>query len=181
MYNRTHDLEYGLKVAERDPVSVEVVSACCQFCVFFGREEKVGAKWKPTAYTEYFRAPFRVEHFRKHINGQNPSRWEAHQNLDRAQKLAYFMGDASISPINQTIRAYFGGSQAPMIEDIDGSIVDVLIADMLFEPNTEESTVENALIPFDLQKAENIFEEDAPLNYWYKVNWVLIPTVRRHI
>ena len=56
-----------------------------------------------------------------------------------------------------------------MIEDIVGSIVDVLIADMLFDPDTEESTVENALIPFELQKAENIFEEDAPLNDWYKV------------
>ena len=49
LYNRTHDLEYGLKVAERDPVSTEVVSVCCQFCVFFGREEKVGAKRKPAA------------------------------------------------------------------------------------------------------------------------------------
>ena len=68
-----------------------------------------------------------------------------------------------------SIRAYFGGSQAPMIEDIDGSIVDVLIADMLFDPNTEESTFENALIPYELQKAKNIFEEDTPLNDWYKV------------
>ena len=168
-YNRTHDLEFGLKVAERDPVSTEVVSACCQFCVFFGREEKVGAKRKPTSYTKYFRAPFRVKHFRKHLNGQHPSRWEAYQKLDRAQKLAYFTGDASISPINQTIRAYFGGSQAPMIEDIDGSIVDVLISDMMFDPDTEESTVDNALIAFELQKFENIFEEDSPLNDWYKV------------
>ena len=158
LYNPTHDLKYGIKVAEIDPVSVEVVSACCQFCIFFGREEKVGAKRKPTAYTNYFRALFCVKHFRKHLNGQHPSRWEAYQNLDRAQKLAYFTEDASISPINQTIRAYFGGSQAPMIEDIDGSIVDVLIADMMFDPDTEESTVENTLIPFELQKAENIFE-----------------------
>ena len=56
-----------------------------------------------------------------------------------------------------------------MIEDIDRSIVDVLSADMLFGPDTEESAVENALIPFDLQKAKNIFEEDSPLNDWYKV------------
>ena len=40
---------------------------------------------------------------------------------------------------------------------------------MLFDPDTEERKFENALIPFEPQKAEKIFEEDAPLNDWYKV------------
>jgi hypothetical protein len=39
-----HLLQFGLRIVECSPNTAEVVSVCCNFCLNFGREEKVGAK-----------------------------------------------------------------------------------------------------------------------------------------
>ena len=47
--NNVHIIAFGLKVCERDPSTKFVVSIMFLFCVYFGLEEKVGAKWKATS------------------------------------------------------------------------------------------------------------------------------------
>ena len=42
LFQLKHEIKYGLKVAEMDPVTSQLVSMSCQFCVLFGREMKVG-------------------------------------------------------------------------------------------------------------------------------------------
>jgi hypothetical protein len=56
-----HLLQFGLRIVERSPNTAEVVSVCCNFCLNFGREEKVGAKRKATKKVTYFKKPFRTD------------------------------------------------------------------------------------------------------------------------
>ena len=45
-FKNAHEFEFGLVVATRDPKTSAVSSAACQFCIAFGREQKVGQKRK---------------------------------------------------------------------------------------------------------------------------------------
>ena len=150
LFQHKHELYYGLNFAKIDPFTSRAVPVPCQFCVFFGREEKVGAKQKTSSLVEYFKSPFCVEGFCQHLEGQHGSHWDKYKKLDKEKASTYFL-DASEVPIKNTVRAYFGDSQAPLIEDVDASIVDVLIVEMLFDSDTEESTMHNALKPFVTQ------------------------------
>ena len=76
LFNPSHSVDFGLKVCERDPISKEVVSVVCLFCIHFGREEKIGAKRKPTTNATYFKKPFRVDVYTRHFNQQHPTHWQ---------------------------------------------------------------------------------------------------------
>ena len=165
LFQRKHKLEYGLRVAEIDPVTTHVKSVSCQFCAVFRREEKVGAKRKATAHVKYFKAPFRVEGYRQHHEGQHPTRWEEYRKLGQDKALLYF-SELSEAPIKNTVRAYFGGRQAPLVEDIDAPIVDILIAEMLFDADTEETTIHHALKPFEMPE---VVEDDGSVKKWFTV------------
>ena len=53
-FQNAHKLQFGLKVTGKNPYTKEVLSCACRFCFTFGREEKVGAKRKPTERVKYF-------------------------------------------------------------------------------------------------------------------------------
>ena len=54
-YQPSHAFDFGLKVVERDPNTKEVVSCHCEFCVYYGREAKVGSKRRNTTNIQYFK------------------------------------------------------------------------------------------------------------------------------
>eukprot|EP00171_Calliarthron_tuberculosum_P006463 IDg6463t1 len=59
-FQRSHELCYGFRVAERDAKSNAVVSVACHFCEVYYREEisRVGSKRARTARLKFFKQPF---------------------------------------------------------------------------------------------------------------------------
>ena len=107
------------------PTTSVVISVQCQFCVVFGREEKVGAKRKAMNHAKFFKTPFCAEHYRQHHEGQHRSRWEEYKSLDDEKRFNYFKNNKNL--VKETLRGYFGGSQVSYIVDIDANNVDVII------------------------------------------------------
>jgi hypothetical protein len=89
-----HELEFGLKVSQRDPGTKLVLSVRCQFCVHFGKEEKVGSKRKAAQTTKEFGPPFRQENYRSHLNSQHPIRWAEYCKLPNDGDRVAFFGTA---------------------------------------------------------------------------------------
>ena len=54
-YQPSHAFGFGLKVVGKDPNTNEVVSCHCEFCVYYGREAKVGTKRRNTTNIQYFK------------------------------------------------------------------------------------------------------------------------------
>ena len=69
-------------------------------------------------------------------------------------------------PVKETVRAYFGGLQVPIIVDIDADIVDVIFAQMLFDEEASKTTVTNALKAFELKEST---DDNGSLKMWYSV------------
>ena len=69
-------------------------------------------------------------------------------------------------PVKETVRAYFGGLQVPIIVDIDADIVDVIVAQMLFDEEASKTTVTNALKAFELKEST---DDNGSLKMWYSV------------
>jgi hypothetical protein len=78
-FQEKHALQYGLEISTRDPETKAVTSVMCQFCRFFGREEKEGQKRKPTSVTKSFKVPFRPALYIQHLEGQHSSKWAEYQ------------------------------------------------------------------------------------------------------
>ena len=49
VFKEAHLMAYGITVCERDASMKTVVSVSCKFCLYFGRDMKIGAKRKATA------------------------------------------------------------------------------------------------------------------------------------
>ena len=149
-FKNAHLSAYGLKICERDPSTKAVVSVSCRFCVHFGREEKVGAKRKPTSNVQYFRQPFRADVYQRHMKAQHSQRWETYCKLSEEQKATFFDENAPVVH-RDTIRSYFGGAQQPVHFFVNKDIVDVIVGEMLFHPDdaNDETTKERALSIFE--------------------------------
>jgi hypothetical protein len=98
-----HLEEYGLKKINAAPVTVR-----CEFCYYFGREEKPGAKRKPsTNWTSFETGSFQTQNYRQHLTGCHPTRWAAYQELgnDSGVREAWWglAGDAESSPLPITM------------------------------------------------------------------------------
>lgn len=162
-FNEAHTLVYGLRPCERDTATSAVVSVACQFCVHFGREQKLGAKRKATANIQYFKRPFRVDMYAKHMKAQHAQQWETYSALSNTQKSTFFDEQAP-TPYRDTIRSHFGGSQQAVHHFVNKEIVDVIIGEMLFHPDDSntEITKERALAIFEDMGLDEI-EADSDL------------------
>lgn len=152
-FQKSHALQFGVRVVQRKSTSSSgteigtVLSAECLFCVFFGREAKVGAKRARTKNTKYFKAPFRADIYRQHLTNQHPERWQQYQAADDAGKKAFF---EELVPVKKTLHQYFGTEQIKMIFLINAPIVDVIIGDMLWDPeDVEGQTHANMMACFE--------------------------------
>lgn len=149
-----HESEYGLKIMERHANSSKVVSVACQFCTTFGREAKIGSKRSRTANIKYFRAPFRPEHYRRHMETQHPERFNEYLEASGEEKAKFF---DEFTPASNTLHRYYGGAQVTLKKFVDKPIVDIIVGEMLFDPDEETSTLSRALSVFEdtLDSTEN--------------------------
>lgn len=137
-FKKEHELKYGVRISSRDAETGAVVSVVCQFCVSFGREVKVGAKRARTANVKYFKKPFRADNYITHLTKQHPHRWGSFKQLSATEKETFFQEEAAV-PFKSTLYSHFDGvSLVPMQCFVNKSIVDVIIGDMLFNPDDVE-------------------------------------------
>lgn len=140
-FQNQHGLQFGVRVVQRQTVSSSssnqgsVISAECLFCVYFGREAKVGSKRSRTENIKYFKPPFRTDVYKQHLQRQHPECWTKYQNEDDAGKKAFFEEQV---PLKTTLHSYFGTKQIEKNFVINAPIVDVIIGDMLWDPEDIE-------------------------------------------
>jgi hypothetical protein len=164
-FQRAHEAKFGLRVCERDSANCAVKSVVCRFCVVFGREEKIGTNRKATGRSKYFET-FRTDHYIHHLTQQHPQKWSEYSKLDGPQEQEAFFNAVDV-PFANTIDAHYDVS-GNLRFSINKSIVEVIIGDMLFNPDdTEGVTRARALSLFKLVESDqddNVADdEDNPL------------------
>lgn len=145
--------KYGLAIAHREAATGVVTSVKCRFCEIFGKEEGdagSGRKRKRSKNNKYFVPPFRVDNIGRHLASQHPIKYSEYEKLSEAEKLAFF--DDTI-PVSNTLGAHFEGEHFLKFE-IQCDIVEVLIGDLLFDPEEEDAiqTRDRALRLFTLEE-----------------------------
>lgn len=139
-----HELEYGLKIVERNPDSTAVVTVRCQFCFFFEKEERAGAKRSRTQSVKYFKHPFRSECYRSHLVGQHSAKWAEYSALDDEGKKTHFKDTV---PMNNTLAVHFAG-ESPLKLVFKKCIVEDLIGGLFFNEEDEDQSKTRALKVF---------------------------------
>eukprot|EP00171_Calliarthron_tuberculosum_P002636 IDg2636t1 len=141
--------KFGLAINEREQKTGTVVSARCLFCEKLGREadDHTGRKRKRTMNVKTFKRPFRSDNIKAHLTGQHSKAYIEYSALSDEEKKVYF----NRVNFNNTLAAHFDGEQS-LTFTINRDIVDVIIGDMMFNPDDEESapTRERALQIFKL-------------------------------
>lgn len=97
VFQKKHETKYGLKITQIDPGTSKAVSVICQFCVVFGREEKVSLKRKPTTHMNCFSEPFCFNLYCQHLVKQYTAKWEENGDLTEEQKIQFFSQDDVIT------------------------------------------------------------------------------------
>lgn len=149
-FNRAHEAEYGLKISQRDHETGSITIVACRFCQCFGREDKIGQKRKPATTTKYFKKPFRAELYKQHLIGQHSAKWKEYCELPLDRKDAFF----EVVPIGSTLHSHFVGASDQLFFDINPSIVDVIIGDLLIDEEDENTSVDSVLSVFDPVRSE---------------------------
>jgi hypothetical protein len=145
-FQRGHEVQYGLQVTERDPRTSAVLAVSCRFCLKFGREAKPGAKRKRTSNVQVFKTPFHTDAYKKHHANVHPEKWQQYLDFSTEEKETFFDGAFNHA---STLMAHFE-SEGALTLTFNRDIVEVIIGDMLFDPDDEvtQSTRERALAVF---------------------------------
>ncbi|CAN5966279.1 unnamed protein product [Sphagnum jensenii] len=139
-YVKANDDRFGLRVSSKAPNCNKVNSLQCRFCIAFGCEEKVGAKRKPSTDVQGWIRPFRYDNIENHVSGQHPAKWAEYKLLDSSDDRKAFFDDVLVS-FKNSMKAHFPssslGTEREMVFNIEKDIVDVIVGDMMFEPNDD--------------------------------------------
>jgi hypothetical protein len=100
-FQEKHAAQYGLEISTREPETTTVTSVICRYCRFFGREEKVGQKRKPSSVTKSFKFPFRPALNTQHLEGF--FKWTEYQALAATEKESFFV---SVVPVVNTLNTH---------------------------------------------------------------------------
>ena len=142
-----NELLYGVTVAERAPGNGAVVSLKCLFCEYVGRQDAGTAggarKRVRSENSKYYRAPFRTDNMKNHLQSQHRDKWQEYQSLGAEEKKVFF---DCITPVANTLRAHFDGEN-DLVFTVERDIVQVLVTDMIFDPEADgaEDEIEAAL------------------------------------
>lgn len=85
------ELEYGLQATTR----LEVTSALCLFCKYFGREANDDERKRQlTSHEKFFSTPWRNDNIVSHMKRQHSSKWKEYNLLSKREKASFFELDA---------------------------------------------------------------------------------------
>ena len=155
-FKEAHCREYGLEISSRLKSSGKIVAVVCLFCKYNGREHKAGMKRKRTEKTKIFKT-FTVQCYKQHLNGQHTTEWDQYKLLSPEEKDAYFV--QSGPPVTNTLHRHMD-SEEPYVFTLNKPIVEVIIGEMMYDPDDEDVELSRAraLSLFTLQ--EDAIEHD---------------------
>lgn len=153
-----HCAKYGLNIATRN-TNGEVDAVSCRFCFSFGREEcnneeTPSRKRKKTSHMKYF-SSFRADNYKTHLESQHRTKWEEYQliNLDKENIEEFFKSNV---PFVNTLDAHLD-IEKPHSFVIDEKIVDCILGDMLYDPQDDDETKQQALSMFKKDSNANTY------------------------
>lgn len=139
-YVKANDDRFGLRVSSTLPNCKKVNGMQCRFCIAFGREEKVGAKRKASTDVQGWIRPFRYDNIENHVSGQHPTKWAEYKRIDSRDARLAFFDDVPVA-FKNSIKGHFPssslGADHAMVFDVEKDIVDVIVGDMMFNPNVD--------------------------------------------
>ena len=143
-FRMAHEAEFGVKVTSLDASTSAVTPVVCRFFVAFGREEKVGLKRKSIATKKYFKAPFCPVLYCQHHESHHSSMCLLYLEASDAAKATF----SEVVPVGDQLTSHFEGSGGQLYFTIDPEIVDVLILEVLFDPEDGQESVARATAVF---------------------------------
>ena len=136
-----HGLQYGVKPCDHGTGGL-VLGARCQFCIVFGREGKASHTcW-------IFKAPFRPQNYRIHLQSRHPEKWAMYQALSDDEKKLFFVVPVKAAEL---IEFHLQPQSTHLRFDIDKDIVETIIGRVMC--NTEGCSDSNALSAFSYDEA----------------------------
>ena len=79
---------------------------------------------------------------------QHPERWKQYASCNNDSKANFFENHCPV-PFKDSIPSHFPGRQVPIVHTVGKDIVDVIVGDMMFDPE-EDSSSERALSIFEI-------------------------------
>ena len=70
-------------------------------------------------------------HYKQHHTMQHPKRWKEYQEASKEEKKTFF---DEVIPVKQTLHTYFGAQQVCQRFLVNATVVNVIIGDMLWDP-----------------------------------------------
>ncbi len=129
MFQKMHEVKFGMTIAAQDATTGEDTSCACSFCMVFGREDKVGGK-QATNHCKYLDR-FRTYHYLQHLKHQHHIKWVEYEKLVTAdEKEAFFKENDE--PFVNRIETHLESSGRAMIFGPNKSIVDDIIGGFSF-------------------------------------------------
>jgi hypothetical protein len=157
-YQHSWTEKFGLRIGSRDSKMGEIMSVCCMFCEFGGKEidpRDEGIKRKATERIKYFGPPWRSDNFSSHLSRNHPHRYNVHKNLLHQEKKNYFKKYVSKARniFNNPINATENGLTMLVNKDV----VETLIGQLLLDEDLDDNELSNrksALEIFHLQEID---------------------------
>ncbi|CEO98534.1 hypothetical protein PBRA_006648 [Plasmodiophora brassicae] len=116
----------------------------CRFCIAFGREEKVGAKRKPSSDVQGWIRPFRYDNIENHVAGQHPQKWAEYNLLNSAADRNAFFDDVPVA-FKNSIKAHFPSlsldAERQMVFDVADSDSESDAEELAFGSEAERNAV----------------------------------------
>src|SRR4051794_30206947 len=89
-YQLSHAITFAVKPSARNVTSGLIESAECLFCIYYGKEEKVGKKRANTNNIKFFKHPFHSCNYTSHHSGQHSAFRKNYQALTTEDKKRFF-------------------------------------------------------------------------------------------
>jgi hypothetical protein len=158
-FQAKHAVLYALEVTAKD-LNGDVETVQCQFCVHRGREacDNPQSKRRRTDNVMLWSRPFRPELYRLHHENQHPLAWADYQQTTPQEKKTFFEKDK-----RESIDTYVEFKKEYLTFRIRGPIVDVLIADMFFNPEEDEEDDDSS--PISKANALKLFHPEPDGSY----------------
>ncbi len=155
LFQNTWLEKYALRITARCSKTTEVVSVVCQFCETYGTEDddNPDRKRKRTLNVCFFKKPWRSNHIERHCETFHRSKFAEYGDLTTdAERIQFFKPGVKQAHIKMF------GTPSPTKADsiictIGLPVIDVIVAQLVLEPLTEE---EESDINFEV-KALSIF------------------------
>ena len=138
--------------------------------MYVGRESRVRSKRKKTGNIKYFSRPFRAENYRQHHVKQHPQRWKQYQEARGEEKKTFFEENELIK---ETLHHDYGGKQVTQRYLINAPIVNVIIGEMLWDPeDIDGSTHTNTMSSFKdyVDESEEVEEGEGADRFCIEIN-----------